>query len=100
MSEIERAETGEPGEEGARAEIRLLSSLLIVFSVIKIAGSSLAFIAALAVAGGSEASGGRTLFWIPQVLFYTVLLAAARRLRRLEPRSRSAVLGLCALSLG
>jgi hypothetical protein len=99
VSEVERAETGEPGKEGSRAEIRLLSSLLIVFSVIKIAGSSLAFMAGLVATGGSDASGGRTLFWIPQVLFYTVLLAAARRLRRLEPRARSAVLGLCALSL-
>ena len=95
MSAVERVETG---EEGARAEVRLLSTLLMVFSVIKIAGSSLAFMAALVAADGSD-GGGRTLFWIPQVLFYTVLLASARRLQRLEPRVRSAVLGLSALSL-
>jgi hypothetical protein len=96
LSAVEQVVTG---EAGARAELRLLSTLLMVFSVIKIAGSSLAFMAALMATEGSDAGGGRTLFWIPQVLLYTVLLASARRLQRLEPRARSAVLGLCALSL-
>ena len=96
MNAVEEAETG---EDGARAEVGLVSALLIVFSVIKIAGSSLAFMAALFAAGGSEAGGGQALFWIPQVLFYTVLLATARRLRGFERRARGAVLGLCALSL-
>ena len=89
----------EPGEEAATAELRLLTTLLVIFSAVKIAASSLAYVAAVVAAGGGDADGSRTLFWIPQVLFYTLLLTAARRLRNFEPRARGAVLGLCVLSL-
>jgi hypothetical protein len=96
MSAAERAD---PGEEGARAELRLLASLLIILSIVKIATGSLTYVAALVAAGGSDPDASRTIYWIPQVLFYTLLLTGARRLRGLEARARGGVLGLCVLSL-
>jgi len=91
----------EPASESVslRAEIRLLATLLVVFAEIKIAGSSLGYLSAIVSAGGTDTDGSRTLFWLPQVLFYTVLLASAIRLRRFEPRGRTSVVSLCWLSL-
>ena len=83
-----------------RGEIRLLATLLVVYAAIKIAGSSLGYVSAVVAAGGTDADGSRTLFWLPQVLFYTVFLASTIRLRRFEPRGRSAVVSLAWLSLG
>jgi hypothetical protein len=88
-----------PADEGLRAEVRLLATLLVVFSAIKVTASSLAYVAALVAAGGADADSSRTLFWIPQILFYTLFLASSRRLRRFESRSRTAVLSLSVLSL-
>jgi hypothetical protein len=85
---------------GARAEIRLLATLLVVFAAIKIAGSSLGYISAVVSAGGTDADGSRTLFWLPQVLFYTLFLASAIRLRRFDSRGRGAVISLSWLALG
>jgi len=87
-------------DEGLRAEVRLLATLLVAFSSIKVIASSLAYVSALVAAGGTDADSSRTFFWIPQVLFYTLLLASSRRLRRFEPRARVAVLSLSVLSLG
>jgi hypothetical protein len=87
------------GDETLRAEVRVLAILLVVFSGIKIAASSLAYVSALVAAGSMDSDGSRTLFWIPQVLFYTLLLASSRRLRRFEPSARVAVLMLSVLSL-
>jgi len=87
------------GDEGLRAEVRLLATLLVAFSAIKVIASSLAYVSALVAASGSDVDGSRTLFWIPQVLFYTLLFASSRRLRRFEPRSRGAVLSLSVLSV-
>jgi hypothetical protein len=96
MSGVDRAELG---DEGARAELRLLAVLLIILSLVKIATSSLTYIAALVATGGNDPDASRTIYWIPQVLFYTLLLAGALRLRDFEARARGAVLGLCVLSL-
>jgi len=82
-----------------RGEIRLLATLLVVYAAIKIAGSSLGYVSAVVSAGGADPDGSRTLFWLPQVLFYTVFLASAIRLRRFESRGRSAVVSLAWLSL-
>jgi hypothetical protein len=87
------------GDEGLRAEICLLATLLVAFSTIKVIASSVAYVSALVAAGGADIDSSRTLFWIPQVLFYTLFLASSRRLRRFEPRSRAAVLSLSVLSL-
>ncbi|MGH7896559.1 MAG: hypothetical protein ACREQQ_01300, partial [Candidatus Binatia bacterium] len=38
-------------------------------------------------------------YWMPQLLFYSLLFASSLRLRRLERRSRIAVVSLSALSL-
>jgi len=93
------APQAQEGDEGLRAEVRLLATLLVVFSAIKVTASSLAYVSALVAAGGMDADSSRTLFWIPQILFYTLLLASSRRLRDFEPRSRTAVLSLSVLSL-
>ncbi len=91
------AELGE--ESGARAEVRMLATMLLILSIVKIATSSLTYIAALVAAGRSGADASQAIYWIPQVLFYTLLLTGARRLGVFEPRARGAVLGLCVLSL-
>ena len=88
-----------PADEGLRAEVRLLATLLVVFSAIQVAASSLAYVSALVAVGGADTDSSRTLFWIPQVLFYTLLLTSSRRLRRFEPRARMAVLSLSVLAL-
>ena len=62
-----------------RGEIRLLATLLLVFAAIKIAASSLAYLSAVVSAGGTDSDGSRTLFWLPQVLFYTVLLTSSAK---------------------
>jgi len=82
-----------------RAQIRLLAVLLTIFAAIKIAACSLAYVSAIVNAGGVDATGSQTYYWIPQVLYYTLLLAVARRLRRLEARSRTAILALSTLSI-
>jgi hypothetical protein len=87
------------GEEGLRAEVRLLATMLVAFSAIKVIASSLSYVSALVAAGGTDTDSSRTLFWMPQVLFYTLLLASSRRLRRFEPRARVTVLSLSVLSL-
>jgi hypothetical protein len=89
-----------PAESASlRGEIRLLATLLLVFAAIKIAASSLAYLSAVVSAGGTDSDGSRTLFWLPQVLFYTVLLASTVRLRRFDPRARAAVVSLSWLAL-
>jgi len=88
------------GDQGLRAEVRFLATLLVAFSAIKIIASSLSYVSALGAAGETDKDISRALFWMPQVLFYTLLLASSRRLRRFEPRARVAVLSLSALSLG
>jgi hypothetical protein len=93
---VEASAAGEP----LRSEIRLLATLLFAFAVIKIAASSLAYTSAVVVAGGVDTDGSRTLFWLPQILFYTLFATAARRLRRFEPRARAIVVSLSALSIG
>jgi hypothetical protein len=89
----------EHADEGLRAQLRLLALLLVVFSAIKVTASALAYVSALVAVGGTDADSSRTLYWIPQVLFYTLLLTSSQRLRRFEPRARLAVLSLSALSL-
>jgi hypothetical protein len=89
----------EHADEGLRAQLRLLALLLVVFSAIKVTASALAYVSALVAVGGTDADSSRTLYWIPQVLFYTLLLTSSQRLRRFEPRARMAVLSLSALSL-
>jgi hypothetical protein len=88
-----------PADETTRTEVDLLATLLIVFSAVKVAASSLAYVSALVAAGGADTDRSRTLFWIPQVLFYTLLLTSSRRLRRFQPRARVTVLSLSVLSL-
>jgi len=83
-----------------RAEIRFLALLLMIFSVIKIIGCSLAYVSAILAGGGVDPHGGHTLYWMPQVFFYTVLFASSRRLRELRRGSRTAVVSLAGLSLG
>jgi hypothetical protein len=85
--------------EALRAEIRLLALLLIVFSSIKILACSLAYASAVITSGGVDEHGGQTFYWLPQVLFYTLLLAGSRRMRRFDPISRTAVMSLSLLSL-
>lgn len=91
--------TREDSLDGPRGEIGLLALLLIVFSAVKIAASSLAYFSAVVAAGGADVDGSRTLFWLPQVLFYTLFLASSRRLRRFDRRGRAAVVSLSVLSL-
>jgi len=91
---------GSPASQPLRSEIRLLATLLFAFAVIKIVASSLAYTSAVVVAGGTDTDGSRTLFWLPQILFYTLFATAARRLRRFEPRARAIVVSLSALSIG
>jgi hypothetical protein len=86
--------------ENLRGEIRLLATFLFAFAAIKVVASSLAYTSAIVAAGGTDVDASRTLFWLPQVLFYTLFATAARRLRRFEPRARSIVLSLAALSIG
>jgi hypothetical protein len=88
-----------PGAEALRAEIRLLALLLAIFAAIKIAACSLAYASAVVAAGGVDVMGGHTYYWLPQVLYYTLFLAVARRLRRFEARSRTAMLALSILSI-
>lgn len=89
----------EPEESADAARVPVLALLLIIFSSIKIAACSLAYFSAVVSSGGVDEHGGNTFYWLPQVLFYTLLLASARRLRRLEPSGRTAVLSLSFLSL-
>ena len=89
----------EHADEGLRAQLRFLALLLVVFSAIKVTASALAYVSALVAVGGTDADSSRTLFWMPQVLFYTLLLTSSLRLRRFEPRARLAVLSLSVLSL-
>jgi len=88
-----------PSSEQARAEIRLLATLLFAFGAIKVVASSLAYTAAIVSAGGVDLDASRTLYWLPQILFYTVYAAASRRLHRFEPRARSIVISLSMLSI-
>lgn len=88
-----------PADESLRAEIGFLATLLVLYSAIKIAASSLAYVSALVAVAGVDEEGGHTLYWIPQVLFYTLFFASARRLRRFDRNGRRAVISLSALSL-
>jgi hypothetical protein len=89
----------ESGEAGARAELRLLAAFLVAYCIVKIGVASIAYVAAVVSVGGTDADGSRTLFWIPQILFFTLLLIATRRMRRLETYGRSSVVALSVLSL-
>jgi hypothetical protein len=87
------------GEDGARAELRLLASFLVAYSIVKIGVGSIAYLAAVTSTGGIDPHGNQTFFWLPQILFFTVLLIASRRMLRLEPRARGSVVALSVLSL-
>jgi hypothetical protein len=89
-----------PTADALRAEIRLLGLLLAIFAAINIALCSLAYASAVVSRGGVDATGGQSFYWLPQVLYYTLFLAVARRLRRFEAGSRGAMLSLAILSLG
>jgi hypothetical protein len=89
--------TERPGAEAA--EIRLLATLFMAFAVVKILGCSLGFLSAIAAAGGKDVDASRTLYWIPQVLFYVLLLSWSWRLRAGEPRARTVVWALSVLSI-
>ena len=96
MSEITGAEAE---ETAAESQVRLLAFLLILFSSIKIVACSLAYFSAVVAGGGVDEHGGQTFYWLPQVLFYTMLFAASRRLRRFDRTARTAVISLSFLSL-
>jgi hypothetical protein len=83
----------------ARTRVEILSLLLTLYSAVKIASCSLAYISAIVAGHGVDESGAQTLYWIPQVLFYTMYLAASRRLRRFDTLSRKAVMSLSTISL-
>jgi hypothetical protein len=87
------------GASAARTRIQLLSLLLTIFSASKIAACSLAYLSAIVAGHGVDASGAQTVYWIPQILFYTMYLASARRLRRFDSLSRKAVISLSTVSL-
>jgi hypothetical protein len=87
------------GAGAARTRIELLALLLTIFSAVKIASCSLAYFSAIVAGHGVDESGAQTFYWIPQVLFYTMYFAAARRLRRLDSFSRKAVMSLSTVSL-
>ena len=91
--------TMEPEETAAESRVRLLAFLLTLFSSIKIVACSLAFVSAIVASGGVDEHGGHTFYWLPQILFYTILLASSRRLRRLDRPGRTAVVSLAILSL-
>jgi hypothetical protein len=96
LSAVEQVEAG---EEGARAELRLLASFLITYSIVKIGVASIAYLAAVKATDGIDPHGTQTVFWLPQILFFTVLLIASRRMLRFESRARSSVVALSVLSL-
>ena len=83
----------------AEAEVRLLALLLTIFSAVKIAACALGYISAIVSAGGVDEQGGHTFYWLPQLLFYTMLLTASRRLSRFDRYGRTAVVSLSMLSL-
>jgi hypothetical protein len=87
------------GPSAARTRIEMLSLLLTIFSAVKILSCSLAYVSAIVSGHGVDESGGQTFYWIPQVLFYTMYLAAARRLGRFDSLSRKAVMSLSTVSL-
>jgi phosphatidylserine synthase len=85
--------------DAVATQVRLLAVLLAVFAGVKIFAVALGYLSALTAAGGTDPDGSRTIYWIPQLLFYSLLLASSLRLRGFEKRSRTAVVSLCALSL-
>lgn len=87
------------GASTARTRIELLASLLLIFSAVKITSCSLAYFSAIVAGHGVDPSGAQTFYWIPQVLFYTMYFAAARRLRRFDSLSQKAVMTLSTVSL-
>jgi hypothetical protein len=87
------------GASAARTRIEMLSRLLTLYSAVKIASCSLAYFSAIVAGHGVDESGAQTFYWIPQVLFYAMYLAASRRLRRFDPLSRKAVMSLSTVSL-
>ncbi len=91
MSEAERA--------ARAAEIRLLATLFTAFAAVKIVATSLGFLSVIAVSGGTDPDGSRTLYWIPQLLFYVIFLAWSRRLYRLEGPAGKVLWSLGVLSL-
>jgi hypothetical protein len=86
-------------DEALRGELRLLANLLLVFALIKIVACSLVYTSAVAAGGGNDVSGAQTLFWMPQILFYSLFAASSWRLRRLDGRSRTAVVTLSIVSI-
>jgi len=89
-----------PDRDAVAAEIRLLATLLAIFAAVRILAAALGYLSALAATVGGDADGSRTIYWLPQLLFYALFLASSLRLRRFERRSRPVVVSLCALSLG
>jgi hypothetical protein len=96
VTAIERADMG---EEGARAELRLLGNFLIIYSIVKIGVASIAYLAAVNSTGGTDPHATQTIFWLPQILFFALLLFATRRMLRFEPRARGSIVALSVLSL-
>ena len=86
-------------EEWLRGAIELLAGILVLFAGIKIVSTGLSFVAAVIAVGGNDADGSRTLYWVPQLLFYTFFFTSARRLRRFEALGRRAVVSLSWFSL-
>lgn len=86
-------------EERRRGAIELLAGVLVLFAGIKIVSTALSFVGAIVAAGGVDGDASRTLYWVPQMLFYTFFFASARRVRRFEALGRRAVVSLSWLSL-
>ncbi len=89
----------EPERAARVAEIRLLAALFAAFAAVKIVAASLGFLSAIAVSGGTDPDGSRTLYWIPQLFFYVIFLAWSRRLYRLEEPARKVLWSLSVLSI-
>lgn len=82
-----------------RGAIALLATLLGVYAAVRIVSSMLSFTAAIVAVGGVDHDASRTIYWVPQMLFFTFFFAATRRLRRFEELGRRAVISLSWLSL-
>ena len=94
------SETATTTEEAQlEAEIRLLALLLTIFASIKIAASGVSYMSAVVSSGGVDEHGGHTFYWLPQLLFYTMLLTASRRLNRFDRFGRTSVMSLSVLAI-
>jgi len=96
---VTETEAVESAESAAEKQVRLLALLLTIFASIQIAGAALSYVSAVVAQGGVDQEGGHTFYWLPQVLFYTLLLASVRRMQRFDATGRTAVVSLSTLSL-